>query len=148
MNTSVPKINDPYEVTDPCVESPFFKNRKGYAIKKGRGHHRQVFEEHYGSIPDGLLVCHRCDNPRCINLNHLALGTAKDNKADEIRKGRRSSRVGEGNGRAVLSEEQVREIKQALRSPYRGIGVDLARKFDVAPERISHIRRGRTWTHI
>lgn len=148
MSTSVPKITDPYEVTDPCIESPFFKNHKGYALKNGRGHHRQVFEERYGLIPEGLLVCHRCDNPGCVNPNHLALGTAKDNKADEIRKGRRSSRVGEGNGRSVLSEQQVREIKQALKTPYRGIGADLAKKYNVAPERISHIRCGRAWTHV
>jgi len=66
--------------------------RNGYgAIKyKGKicGTHRVSFEIANGKIPDGLLVCHKCDNKKCVNPNHLFLGTYKDNTQDCLKKGR------------------------------------------------------------
>lgn len=50
------------------------------------GSHRLAYELAYGPIPDGLYVCHRCDNPRCIRPDHLFLGTNRDNQLDAMAK--------------------------------------------------------------
>jgi hypothetical protein len=69
------------------------RTRDGYGvIGIGRGKqyrvHRIAWEVCYGAIPDGLLVCHKCDTPLCVNIDHLFLGTAKDNVHDMMNKGR------------------------------------------------------------
>ncbi len=67
-----------------CLEYPM-RTIKGKSI----GLHRYVFEQVYGPIPKGIYVCHSCDNNKCINPEHLFLGTAKDNQQDALSKGKR-----------------------------------------------------------
>lgn len=66
---------------------------KGYGVISYKGQinyvHRIVWEQHNGEITDGLFVLHKCDNPACCNIDHLFLGTAKDNYHDMVDKGRR-----------------------------------------------------------
>ena len=76
-----------------CIEWQGYKNKGGYGRRRFRGFkklvHREVYELTHGCvIPFGLIVCHRCDNPACINPSHLFLGTHKDNIQDCIKKGR------------------------------------------------------------
>lgn len=92
-----------------------------------------------GPIPNGSHVLHRCDNRRCVNPDHLFLGTHQDNMTDMKAKGRK--RRGADHYAAKLSAEAVKTIRASdLRN------CDLAREFQVDPSTISHIKRGKIWS--
>lgn len=76
-----------------CWEWVGYLNEKGYGKfrlnNKLQRAHRISYALKYGAIPEGMLVCHRCDNPKCVNPEHLFIGTTTDNARDSISKGRR-----------------------------------------------------------
>lgn len=79
-----------------CIEWTGHKSKYGYGVieisGKTKACHRVAWELHNGTeIPSGMFVCHSCDNPPCINPEHLWIGTASDNNLDAIRKGRRKT---------------------------------------------------------
>ncbi len=102
--------------------------------------HRVCWQLERGPIPGNLLVLHRCDNPSCVNPDHLWLGTDGDNVADMVAKGRHADNHGELNPNAKLTTGEVRLIRA---SP-KGHSV-LARHFGVTPQAIYRIRKGLTW---
>ena len=109
---------------------------------KNRSAHILMWTVNNG-LPGKLCVLHRCDNRRCINLDHLFLGTQVDNIKDMILKGRNKHPRGEDSGRAKLSEMQVRLI--------RGSGEKntvLAKRYDVSPPLISYIKKRKIWGHL
>lgn len=121
--------------------------------------HRVAWELFRGEIPAGLMVCHHCDVPACVNPDHLFLGTALDNKRDEIAKGRQAPpevkrHQGVKNGRARLSEDDVRAIRAEYaslpRKTYikRGALAAIARRFGVVPDAVREIALGRSWSHL
>jgi len=77
---------------DGCWEWTLHRNHSGYGLThiggKTRYAHRLMWEEVNGKIPEGMYVCHKCDNPSCINPDHLFLGTQLENMQDMVRKGR------------------------------------------------------------
>lgn len=95
------------------------------------------------SVPKSIGVLHRCDNPPCVNPDHLFLGTAQDNTDDMMNKGRNVPRRGEESSSHKLSTKQVLEIKSSTL-----LGVELARIYQVGPMQISRIRRGLRWGHV
>lgn len=107
------------------------------------GTHRASYIIRYGSVPDGLHVLHRCDNPPCCNPAHLFVGTPVDNVADMDAKGRRRPCPGEEHGMAVLTDPQVLEIWRS-----EGRAGDIAKRYGVTRTTVADIRNGKNWTHI
>lgn len=116
-----------------------FHNKSMYA-------HRASYEVHNGPIPDGMVVCHRCDNPRCVNPNHLFIGSQTDNLHDMIRKGRAKLRpqIGTDHGCAKLTEDDV----LAIRADCTRSGRAIAKAFSISQTQVSDIKTRKAWRHI
>jgi hypothetical protein len=107
--------------------------------------HRFSWELHHGD-PGEFHVCHRCDNPRCVRVSHLFLGTHRDNMADKVRKGRATKvgMVGDDNPRAILTAADVPTIRER----YTAGGVtqeELAAEYGVSRGAIGSALRGVSW---
>jgi hypothetical protein len=107
---------------------------------KNTAAHRFSYSHFNGEIPEGLLVCHKCDNSLCVNPNHLFLGTYKDNHNDMVAKNRRASFAGEKNGRSKLNAIQAQEIKSISKS-YR----EIAKQYNVSHTIVALIKKGKIW---
>lgn len=107
--------------------------------------HRLSYKVFKGSIPIGDCVLHRCDNPACINPDHLFLGTRDINNKDRMMKGR--SALGEQSGRAKLTEKQVQQI-YALYHTRKYTTIQLGKRFGVSTHQISMIGLKQTWRHL
>jgi hypothetical protein len=105
--------------------------------------HRLAWEYAYGPIPDGLQVLHRCDNPPCINPEHLWLGTNVDNMADRQRKGRTAHTCGSRAGNAKLTEDDIPAIILM-----RGTQKQIAEVFGVSRSLIGAILQRKVWPHV
>lgn len=106
--------------------------------------HRVSWEMHFGPIPAGMFVCHRCDVRTCVNPGHLFLGNHNVNMADRKAKGRVP--VGEQSGRSVLTEAAVRQIR--AQHAAGATAVSLAARYGVARTTIGAVVRGKIWNHI
>ena len=129
--------------------SEYGSNRYGRIMVNGKSMaaHRYSWITHYGEISKGLFVLHKCDNPACVNPNHLFLGTHQDNSDDKVRKGRQAkgcslskaqnnqSRRGEKNHMSKLTDKQ-RELIISLNMSQRAI----AKMFNVTQANIWRIK--------
>lgn len=107
--------------------------------------HRFAYTQVFGSIPHGLHICHKCDNPKCVNPKHLFAGTNGDNMADKKTKGR--ALRGSRNPGAKISEADV----VAIRDAYSLGGVTLAaiaRRHGVTEGLVSRIVNHKIWQHV
>ena len=150
-----------------CIEWQGCKNTQNYGVlrihvngkNKMIGAHRYAWERINGKIPDGLCVCHKCDNPKCVNVEHMFLGSHYDNNHDRSLKGRSGKRVytiedrqrytemfeGENNGSAKLTKEQVLKI-MSLKNIYSHR--QLAEMFNISKSVITSIFTGRSWNCV
>ena len=108
--------------------------------------HRLSFELANGSILDGMQVCHRCDNPPCVNPAHLFAGTNAENSADREAKGRGNQARGESNGHAKLTEDLVREIRLMHASGMAGR--EIARRIGLSGSGVRSVLTGRNWGYV
>lgn len=117
----------------------------GYGEFSVNGHyilaHRYSWELHNGMPAGNLLVCHSCDNPRCVRPDHLFLGTDADNVQDMIKK--RRHQHGEAHRSSKFTPAEVRAIRASTETIRT-----LARHYGVAHSTIGNIKRGKTWSHI
>lgn len=129
---------------DDCWEWTGARQTFGYGLLRVDGRlqraHRYSYERYNGPIPAGLFVLHRCDNPPCVNPNHLFLGTVQDNSDDMCRKGRQAHNA----TWSKLTDAQVR----AIRHEYALGGVSqraIAARYGVSQMAISRAVRGETY---
>ena len=140
-----------FHVSD-CIEFKSYKAADGYGRvnRKAGGKwkaflaHRAAYAEVHGPIPDGMCVCHSCDNRSCINVEHLFLGTSADNMRDMKEKGRAAQ--GSANGNSKLTEAEIPRIRDMLAC---GVSqTDIGSWFGVSQSKISDIKHGKRWRHV
>lgn len=127
-----------------CCDSYGYGRMGWYGDKQERAH-RIAFMITQGPIPEGEGVLHSCDNRPCCNPRHLRSGTDDDNIQDRLDRNRSARHIGIANPMAKLTENDVRQIRDALQWNSRPL---IARAFHVSPACIDAIAWGRTWKHI
>lgn len=132
------------EKTDGCwnwTGATFGDGRYGSFWVEGKtvSAHTFSYRHHIGHIPEGMCVCHKCDNPLCVNPNHFFLGTNKDNSRDMVNKGRCRVASGDAHYKTKIAEADIPRIIEMCKTMKQ---VDVAKLFSVDPSHISRIARG------
>lgn len=143
------RVSLPFGTTDDdCWEWIGRKGRRGYGVfgsnSKRESAHRLSYRLHRGAIPRGLLVCHHCDCPSCVNPHHLFVGTHSDNIRDACRKGRplRGSR----HPRAKITEANAIQIREQFKA---GTSAKmLGKAFGISEVAVRAILSRRNWRHV
>ena len=137
------------KLSTPCMLWSGARDADGYGRRDPLGGrswyvHRQIIAEDLGwDAIEGKVILHACDNPSCYERTHLSVGSQVDNMQDALTKGRLYSTAGEGNHRAKLSADQVREVRSRT-EPY----AVLAAEYGVSKSTIAGIKRGISWKSV
>lgn len=132
-------------VDDSCIPWPMARSPKGYGTIYFNGKcarvHRIAYEITSGEIPEGLVVCHKCDSRAYVRPSHLFIGTQAENNRDRTTKGRGA--YGQRSGRAKMTDEDVRNARRDGAKP-----IDLVRRYGINSGTASRALNGRTWRHL
>jgi predicted XRE-type DNA-binding protein len=137
-----------------CIEFKGYKNKGGYGQERSAGKVRLAHRIAYCKAKnidikqiDGLVVMHTCDNPPCVNPEHLRLGTQQENVDDMMKKGRHDfgGLVGEEHGKAKLTSEDVLRIREMVKFKSQ---TEVARLFLICQPHVSDIVLRRRWAHL
>lgn len=162
---------DKVNISDGCWEWTAGKNPKGYGIffdgKRNLPSHRWLYMQVTRiNLPSDIFVCHRCDNPGCVNPYHMFAGTSSDNSKDAAAKGRnamqrhpersslprhRKTQVGAMNLQAKLTDKQIIEIRElywVTKNPRHSNSIELATKYGVTRSTIWKAVNGKQWSHV
>lgn len=129
-------------------------SERGYGLLARPGHaaghtgaHRFSWELHNGPIPEGMEICHRCDNPSCVRPDHLFVGSHADNMADAVekRRMRNPGSPGSWNGNARLTDDLVRQIRHRCTETTQR---QVALEFGISQSMVGNIVRRINWTHL
>lgn len=134
-----------------CWQWTAATNKFGYGkLFSGNGNwvlaHRFAWEQANGEVPEGMFVLHHCDNPKCVKIDHLYLGTKQDNARDRDLRNRRVAPKGSAHGRSKLTEEQVKQIRQ-LHDEGKSCW-SLGKIFMVNAKSVQDIVNRKNWNHI
>ncbi len=113
---------------------------------KPRRAHRISYEMHKGEIPKDMFVCHKCDNPSCVNPDHLFLGTQEDNMKDMFKKNRQNTAKGERRFFSKLKNEDIPQIRELYNNNNRT--KIIANIYGVSTQSILDIINGKAWKHV
>ncbi len=140
--------------TKSCWEWTGTKRKGGYGILKSNGKmvvaSRFSYELLVIPIPNGLIVCHKCDNPGCVNPTHLFLGTHLTNALDKMQKGRHGGLIGSEHPNAILDPPTIRKIRIAKYVRYsKEYGYPaIAKRFGTTPMNVIRIRRKERYRNV
>lgn len=136
--------------TDSCWLWLGSKDRDGYPLfmaeingERFRKGHRVSYAMFRGKVGNGILVCHTCDNPSCVNPDHLFLGTSDDNMKDKAAKGRSRVPQGEKSPHAKLTQEQAQAILIDAR-PY----IAIANEYGISATTVGSIKQRASWPEL
>jgi len=107
-----------------------------------------IIHNDFKEIDYNLKICHKCDNPQCVNPKHLFVGTSKDNSQDMVNKNRQAHNVGSINGMSILSELDVIQIITDIYNHKHKTINDVCAIYNVSYLTINDILHGKTWNHI
>jgi len=143
------KINNKIIINNECYEWQGALDKDNYGViwfnNKSWRVHRLIWVIYNGNIPKEMCICHKCDNPKCININHLFIGTTQENTKDRDNKNRQAK--WDKHIFTKLNPIQIKEIKKLHFED--GISYrKLAEKYNVCYATIREATIGRNWKHV